>query len=120
MGSIRASTPWFKITWPVVKSPRVAEQFDVNIHSLTHPALVVQPTRLFGPSELTSTYSVCTRKVFSGIGHRTQAFRSVVRCSNHHYSSHGPNRVVMGSIRASTPWFKITWSVAKSPRVAEQ
>ncbi|GFU78031.1 uncharacterized protein TNCV_4855091 [Trichonephila clavipes] len=27
--------PWFKITWSVAKSPRVAEQCDVNIHSLT-------------------------------------------------------------------------------------
>ncbi|GFW82220.1 uncharacterized protein TNCV_5056951 [Trichonephila clavipes] len=27
--------PWFKITWSVAKSPRVAEQCDVNKHSLT-------------------------------------------------------------------------------------
>ncbi|GFS76384.1 hypothetical protein TNCV_1620261 [Trichonephila clavipes] len=39
--------------------------------------------KTFGPTHLTSTYSVCTRRVFGGIGHRTQAFRSVVRCSNH-------------------------------------
>ncbi|GFX69429.1 hypothetical protein TNCV_1547601 [Trichonephila clavipes] len=26
----------------------------------------------FGPIDLTSRYSVCTRKVFGGIGHRTQ------------------------------------------------
>ncbi|GFS90672.1 hypothetical protein TNCV_3770991 [Trichonephila clavipes] len=37
----------------------------------------------FGPTDLTSTYSVCTRRVFGGIGHRTHAFRSGVRCSNH-------------------------------------
>ncbi|GFW72978.1 uncharacterized protein TNCV_831011 [Trichonephila clavipes] len=28
-------TPWFKMTKSVAKSPRVAEQCDVNIHSLT-------------------------------------------------------------------------------------
>ncbi|GFX06434.1 hypothetical protein TNCV_2939621 [Trichonephila clavipes] len=28
--------PWFKITKSVSKSPRVAEQCDVNIHSLDH------------------------------------------------------------------------------------
>ncbi|GFT26041.1 hypothetical protein TNCV_2332331 [Trichonephila clavipes] len=39
--------------------------------------------KTFGPSDLKSTYSVCTRRVFGGIGHQTQAFRSSVRCSNH-------------------------------------
>ncbi|GFX41161.1 hypothetical protein TNCV_2218591 [Trichonephila clavipes] len=37
----------------------------------------------FGTSNLTSTYSVRTRRVFGDIGHRTQAFRSGIRCSNH-------------------------------------
>ncbi|GFS92823.1 hypothetical protein TNCV_1162131 [Trichonephila clavipes] len=37
----------------------------------------------FGPTDLTSTYSVCTRRIFGGIWHRTKAFRSGVRCSNH-------------------------------------
>ncbi|GFU91621.1 hypothetical protein TNCV_2543831 [Trichonephila clavipes] len=37
----------------------------------------------YGPTDLTSTYSVCTRRVFGGIGHRTQAIWSGVRCSNH-------------------------------------
>ncbi|GFX04215.1 hypothetical protein TNCV_3973641 [Trichonephila clavipes] len=32
----RPRTPWFKITRSVSKSPRVAEQCDVNIHSLDH------------------------------------------------------------------------------------
>ncbi|GFW17772.1 hypothetical protein TNCV_1133721 [Trichonephila clavipes] len=36
--------------------------------------------KTFGPTDLTSTYSVCTRRVFRGIGHRTQPFRSGVRC----------------------------------------
>ncbi|GFY16159.1 hypothetical protein TNCV_2348041 [Trichonephila clavipes] len=36
-----------------------------------------------GPTYLMSKYSMYTRWVFGGIGHRTQAFRSGVRCSNH-------------------------------------
>ncbi|GFW59738.1 uncharacterized protein TNCV_4718301 [Trichonephila clavipes] len=36
-----------------------------------------------GPTDLTSTYSVCSRMVLGGIGHQIQAFRSVVRSSNH-------------------------------------
>ncbi|GFW17174.1 uncharacterized protein TNCV_2762971 [Trichonephila clavipes] len=53
---------------------------------LQPPALVVSATvahKTFRPTDLTSTYSVCTRRVFGGIEHRTQAFRSGVRCSNH-------------------------------------
>ncbi|GFX64331.1 hypothetical protein TNCV_1500551 [Trichonephila clavipes] len=34
--------------------------------------------KTFGSTDLTSTYSVCTWGVFSGIGHRAQAFRSGV------------------------------------------
>ncbi|GFW51109.1 uncharacterized protein TNCV_3593911 [Trichonephila clavipes] len=34
--------------------------------------------KTFGPTDLTSTYSVCTWRVFGGIGRRTQAFRSGV------------------------------------------
>ncbi|GFV32412.1 uncharacterized protein TNCV_1676981 [Trichonephila clavipes] len=123
------------------KIPRVAEQYDVNIHFLTYslkaalvvflsfpkgrnescqsprhvgllhnrwrchlspppqfrhgtgweenilqpPAPVVSAAtthKTFGPTDLTSMYSVCTRRVFGGIGHRTQALRSGVRCSN--------------------------------------
>ncbi|GFW75133.1 hypothetical protein TNCV_448381 [Trichonephila clavipes] len=36
--------------------------------------------KTFGPTDLTSTFSMCTR---GGIGHRTQAFRSGIRWSNH-------------------------------------
>ncbi|GFV97748.1 integrase catalytic domain-containing protein [Trichonephila clavipes] len=39
--------------------------------------------KTFGLTDLTSMYSVCTRRVFGGIGHQTQAFRSRVQCSNH-------------------------------------
>ncbi|GFX22937.1 hypothetical protein TNCV_2086451 [Trichonephila clavipes] len=53
---------------------------------LQFPALVVSAAttrKTFGPTDLTSTYSVCTRKVFGGIEHGTQSFRSGVQCSNH-------------------------------------
>ncbi|GFU42445.1 hypothetical protein TNCV_4555761 [Trichonephila clavipes] len=53
-----------------------SEIFSSLLHSRFSP-------QDFGPSDLTSMYSVCTRRVFGGIGHRTQAFRSGVRCSNH-------------------------------------
>ncbi|GFS62224.1 RNase H domain-containing protein [Trichonephila clavipes] len=39
--------------------------------------------KTFGPTDLTSTYSVCTRGGFGGLGHRTHSFRSGVRCSKH-------------------------------------
>ncbi|GFX79211.1 hypothetical protein TNCV_4747951 [Trichonephila clavipes] len=45
--------------------------------------------KTFGPTDLTSTYSVRTWRVFGGIGQRTQAFRYGVRCSNHQ-ATHGP------------------------------
>ncbi|GFW20965.1 uncharacterized protein TNCV_1714721 [Trichonephila clavipes] len=48
--------------------------------------------KTFGPTDLTSTYSMCTRRVFGGIGHRTQAFRSEVRYSNPGVSN--PNDLV--------------------------
>ncbi|GFU49899.1 uncharacterized protein TNCV_4686561 [Trichonephila clavipes] len=32
-GVVHVILPWFKNTWSVAKSPRVAEQCDVNIHS---------------------------------------------------------------------------------------
>ncbi|GFU04938.1 uncharacterized protein TNCV_1290451 [Trichonephila clavipes] len=34
-GVVHVTRPRFKITWSVTKSPSVAEQCDVNIHSLT-------------------------------------------------------------------------------------
>ncbi|GFY23540.1 retrovirus-related Pol polyprotein from transposon RE1 [Trichonephila clavipes] len=39
--------------------------------------------KIFGPTDLTSAYTVCTRKVFGSPKHGTQAFRSEARCSNH-------------------------------------
>ncbi|GFX13182.1 hypothetical protein TNCV_2989461 [Trichonephila clavipes] len=44
--------------------------------------------KTFGPTDLTSTSSVCTQRLFGSIGHRAQAFRSGVRCSNHQ-ATHG-------------------------------
>ncbi|GFW12570.1 hypothetical protein TNCV_818221 [Trichonephila clavipes] len=52
---------------------------EIYIFSST-PALVVSAAtthKTFGPTDLTSTYSVCIR------WHRTQALPSGVRCSNH-------------------------------------
>ncbi|GFT30030.1 uncharacterized protein TNCV_715021 [Trichonephila clavipes] len=39
--------------------------------------------KAFGSTDLTSMYSVCNRRVFGGIEHRSQALQSGVRCSNH-------------------------------------
>ncbi|GFX30453.1 uncharacterized protein TNCV_3461041 [Trichonephila clavipes] len=53
---------------------------------LQSPALVVSAAtahKTLGPTDLTSTCSVYTRRVFGDIGHLTQAFPSGVRCSNH-------------------------------------
>ncbi|GFU76297.1 transposable element Tcb1 transposase [Trichonephila clavipes] len=61
---------------------------------LQPPALVVSAAtvdKFFGHTDLTCTYSVCTRTVFGSIGHQTQAFRSGVRCSNLQ-ASHGLHR----------------------------
>ncbi|GFS85807.1 uncharacterized protein TNCV_2973501 [Trichonephila clavipes] len=41
-GVVHVFCPWFKITWSVAKSPRVADQCDVNIHSLTRYPLLPQ------------------------------------------------------------------------------
>ncbi|GFX52244.1 uncharacterized protein TNCV_4801011 [Trichonephila clavipes] len=57
---------------------------EVNI--LQPPALVVLAAtahKTFVPTDLMSMYSVCTRRIFGGIGHQTQSFQSRVRCLNH-------------------------------------
>ncbi|GFU22258.1 hypothetical protein TNCV_4856041 [Trichonephila clavipes] len=59
-------------------SPQFLHGTEREGNILQSTALVTQPTEDFGPSDLTSMYSVCTRRVFGGIGHRTQAFRSGV------------------------------------------
>ncbi|GFV56384.1 hypothetical protein TNCV_2603111 [Trichonephila clavipes] len=68
---------------------------DLHIHNLglelegnilQSPALAVSaatPQKTFGLIDLTSTYCVRTRRVLGDIEHRTQAFRSGVRCCNH-------------------------------------
>ncbi|GFS63706.1 uncharacterized protein TNCV_1127591 [Trichonephila clavipes] len=35
-GVVHVTSPWFKITWSVAKSPRAAEQCDVSIQSINH------------------------------------------------------------------------------------
>ncbi|GFW18010.1 uncharacterized protein TNCV_2281141 [Trichonephila clavipes] len=55
-----------------------------NILQSSAPVVSAATThKTFGPTDLTSTYSVCTRRALGGIGLRTQAFLSEVRCSNH-------------------------------------
>ncbi|GFV67725.1 uncharacterized protein TNCV_4624051 [Trichonephila clavipes] len=105
-GVVLVTSPWFKITRSVAKSRRVAEQCDVNIHSLRRtrssgsalnkrnvPAKfqdrIVMIHQTFGSTYLASTYSLCTRRVFGGIRHRNLVFRSGVRCSSHK-ATHGP------------------------------
>ncbi|GFT96628.1 hypothetical protein TNCV_5022671 [Trichonephila clavipes] len=46
------------------------------LHPSALVASAVTTHKTFGPTDLTSMYSVCTRRAFSGIGHRTQAFLS--------------------------------------------
>ncbi|GFT11247.1 uncharacterized protein TNCV_1143791 [Trichonephila clavipes] len=62
-GFVHVTWPMFKITWSVTKSSRVAEQCDVNIHSLTHfvSRKITQGSRIaflknsdFGASQSTS------------------------------------------------------------------
>ncbi|GFW52180.1 hypothetical protein TNCV_2426271 [Trichonephila clavipes] len=50
-------------------------------YSTLYPWFMLRKT--FEPSDLTSTCSRCTRWVFGGIRHRTQAFQSGVHCSDH-------------------------------------
>ncbi|GFW55197.1 RNase H domain-containing protein [Trichonephila clavipes] len=50
---------------------------------LQTPALAISADRTFGRPDLKSTYSWCTQRIFGGIGHRTEAFLSEVRCSNY-------------------------------------
>ncbi|GFU92294.1 uncharacterized protein TNCV_1338751 [Trichonephila clavipes] len=43
---------------------------EINILQLPAPVVsAVTTDKVFGPTDLTSTYSVCTRRVFGGIGH---------------------------------------------------
>ncbi|GFX94354.1 uncharacterized protein TNCV_4293991 [Trichonephila clavipes] len=66
--------------------PQFRHGTGVEGNILQPPALVVSAVtthKTFGPTDLTTTYSVCTRRVFGGIRHRTQAIRSGVHCSSH-------------------------------------
>ncbi|GFV78825.1 hypothetical protein TNCV_4079251 [Trichonephila clavipes] len=53
-GVVLVTSPWFKITRSVAKSPHVAEQCDVSIHSLTqacycmHDLLILIRSGVFG------------------------------------------------------------------------
>ncbi|GFX40753.1 hypothetical protein TNCV_1218761 [Trichonephila clavipes] len=52
------------------------------LQPLGHVGSAVTTHKTFGPTDLTSTYSVWQR-IFDSIGHQTQAFQSGVQCSNH-------------------------------------
>ncbi|GFW43712.1 uncharacterized protein TNCV_4770611 [Trichonephila clavipes] len=51
---LRSRPRWFKMTWSVAKSPRVAEHCDVNIQSLTH-GQVTRTAPELAPLLLTTT-----------------------------------------------------------------
>ncbi|GFT37623.1 hypothetical protein TNCV_67031 [Trichonephila clavipes] len=63
--------------------------------------------KTFEPT-VTSMYSVCIWRVFGGIGHRTQAFRSGVRCSNHQ-ATHGPELCLFGTKLSNATFFNSRW-----------
>ncbi|GFX86225.1 uncharacterized protein TNCV_2561071 [Trichonephila clavipes] len=72
-----------------------------EVYILQSPELLgsaVTAHKTFGPTDLTSTYSMCTLRIFGGTGHLTQAFRSGVRCSNHQ-ATHGLDRTFCSLIR---------------------
>ncbi|GFT10080.1 hypothetical protein TNCV_1115221 [Trichonephila clavipes] len=74
-----------------------------NEKTFTAPAPVVSAVtthKTFGPTDLTSSYSVCTLRVFGGIGHRTQILRSGIRCSNYQ-ASYCPIRLVQCKMTAT-------------------
>ncbi|GFW28017.1 uncharacterized protein TNCV_768971 [Trichonephila clavipes] len=121
-GVVHVTLPWFKITWSVAKSPRVAEQCDVNINSLTHRQ---QFEGCGSPVVKVSNHG---RHVMSSIPVPLKTRRVGQRCTFNLSRAETSSRwcgVVVRRGGASSgvvhvTWFKITWSVAKSPRVAEQ
>ncbi|GFX50709.1 hypothetical protein TNCV_2722951 [Trichonephila clavipes] len=67
--------------WQHHRSPQFRHGTGGEGNILQSPALLVSAEtahKTFGPTDLTSTYSVCTRRVFGDVRHRTQAFRSGV------------------------------------------
>ncbi|GFT32614.1 hypothetical protein TNCV_3145621 [Trichonephila clavipes] len=87
-GVCKNDVPFVKKEWRMCRAigliePRIRRSLRKNSWFEEIPCTRDTAHKTFGPSDLTSTYSVCTWKVLGGIGHRTQAFRSGVRCSNH-------------------------------------
>ncbi|GFW50211.1 uncharacterized protein TNCV_4696291 [Trichonephila clavipes] len=67
-------------------SPQFRHRTGGEGNILQPPAPVVSAAtthKAFGHTNLTSTYFVCTRRVFGYIGKTTLAFQSGVQCSNH-------------------------------------
>ncbi|GFV42803.1 hypothetical protein TNCV_841571 [Trichonephila clavipes] len=76
----------------VTLPPQFRHRTGGEEHILQPPAPMVSAVnshKTFGPTDLTITYSVRTRRVLGGTRNRTQALQSEVRCSNH-WATHGP------------------------------
>ncbi|GFT21391.1 hypothetical protein TNCV_3816651 [Trichonephila clavipes] len=69
-------------SWQGARSTPVVG-LGLGLHTEEIPCTRDSAHKTFGPTDLMSTFSVCTRRVFGGLGHRTQVFRSGVRCPNH-------------------------------------
>ncbi|GFU05442.1 transposable element Tcb2 transposase [Trichonephila clavipes] len=71
-------TDWQKVVFSD-ESRFVLGTDDNRVRVWRHPALVVSAAiahKIFGPTDLTSTYSVCTRRVFGGIEPRPSGLES--------------------------------------------
>ncbi|GFV80678.1 hypothetical protein TNCV_4618401 [Trichonephila clavipes] len=88
LGSLeRVPTSLNAVRWRQHLSPRPQFRYGTgregNILQTPAPGFsAVTAHKTFGPTDLTSKYFLRTRRVFGGIGHRTQAFWSGVRFSN--------------------------------------
>ncbi|GFT78422.1 hypothetical protein TNCV_981991 [Trichonephila clavipes] len=75
---------WIKWRHYLSPAPQFRPGNGMEENILQHPAPVVYASnthKIFRPTDLTCTYSVCSREVLGGIGHR-QTLRSEVRCSS--------------------------------------
>ncbi|GFV63657.1 hypothetical protein TNCV_626521 [Trichonephila clavipes] len=78
----------FCVTCAIIVKVVICHTLNLK-HGTGEEGNILQPTapmvsaatahKTFGPPDLTSSYTVCARRVFGGIGHLTQAFRSGVR-----------------------------------------
>ncbi|GFU75058.1 hypothetical protein TNCV_3753091 [Trichonephila clavipes] len=54
-----------------------------TLHPSAPVVSAVTAHKTFGPTDLSSSFSVCTRRIFGSIEHRTQVLRSRVQYSHH-------------------------------------